>query len=345
MLVCPLDWGLGHATRCIPIIKEFQKRGCEVFIASSERALNLLKNEFPNLSVDQLPAYNPRYSSVLPMTLSMAMQVPKFMKVIQQEHESLKKIVEKRNIDLIISDNRYGCWSDTVKSIFITHQLNIIVPWYLNASVKKFNSKSIANFSLCWIPDWQGEKSLTGKLSSASASNVRYIGPLSRFTPLQGVEKQYELLAIVSGPEPQRQEFENLLRKKLNESEKKALLVRGIPSNSIIKKVNTIDEVDFLDAINLNRIIQASEIIICRSGYSTIMDLIKLNKNAILVPTPGQTEQGYLANRLSEKGIMCFENQRSFNLQRALLKHDNLKSVIELSIDTTTLSQAIGEVL
>ncbi len=345
VLICPLDWGLGHATRCIPIIKGFQERGCEIYIASSGQALQLLKNEFPELSFDELPAYNPYYSSVLPMTISMALQLPKFMKAIKKEHKVLKKIVEKRNIDLVISDNRYGCWSNQVKSIFITHQVNILVPWYLNRLVKKFNSKSIANFSLCWIPDWKGEKSLAGKLSQSSGNNFRYIGPLSRFKQVKKAEKQYELLAIISGPEPQRQVFENLIRKELLASGKKALLVKGIPSNSTIRKNDAIDEVDFLDATNLNKIIQSSEIIICRSGYSTIMDLIIVNKNAILVPTPGQTEQEYLAKRLSEKGIMCFENQNSFDMKRALLNYGKLKSLTELSIDTNALSQAIDEVV
>jgi UDP:flavonoid glycosyltransferase YjiC (YdhE family) len=125
ILVCPLDWGLGHATRCIPIINEFQKKGYKVFVASSGQALKLLKNEYPQLGFEELPAYNPHYYSALPMTISMALQLPKFIKTISQEHEQLERIVIEKKIDLVVSDNRYGCWSSHVKSIFITHQVNM----------------------------------------------------------------------------------------------------------------------------------------------------------------------------------------------------------------------------
>jgi hypothetical protein len=365
VLICPLDWGLGHATRCIPIIEEFKNRGCEVFIASSGQALRLLKQAFPSSEVDELPSYNPHYSSLLPMTISMGLQIPKFLRVIEQEHEVLERIIEERKIDLIVSDNRYGCWNSKVKSVFITHQINIIVPWYLRKLVNDFNAKCIARFSLCWIPDWPGGQSLAGELSRSEKENVRYIGPLSRFKKMAAQERRYDILAIISGPEPQRSEFEKILRKELinwmqeersqdlghqdtfkvsDAFKRKCLLVRGIPSDSSIKS-GAIDEVDFLPATALHSVIEASDVIICRSGYSTIMDLSKIGKKAILVPTPGQTEQEYLARSLMKKGIMYSEDQHSFKLDRALRKAKEYKNDVDFADNGMELKQAIDEVL
>jgi uncharacterized protein (TIGR00661 family) len=345
ILICPLDWGLGHATRCIPIIQGFLQKGCEVIIASNGQALRLLKTEFPQLSFHELPAYNPHYSAFLPMTFAMGLQLPKFLRVIKQEHQNLEKIIVDRKIDIVISDNRYGCWSNKIRSIFITNQANIIVPWYLKAGVDRFNKKCINRFSLCWIPDYEGEKSLTGKLSQISGSNVRFIGPISRFEKLHYIEKQYDILAVISGPEPQRSIFEKLIRKELIKSNRKSLLVRGIPSNMTIVKNSLHDEVEFLTANDLNFMIHASDIVISRSGFGMISDLVKLGKSAILVPTPGQTEQVYLAKTLKEKGIIYSENQRGFNLERSLKKMNSYKNLGEIDGAAMGLSKAIDEVL
>jgi uncharacterized protein (TIGR00661 family) len=345
ILICPLDWGLGHATRCIPIVNELLQRGCEVMIASSGQALSLLKNEFPHLAFEELPSYNPRYSTWLPMTVSMALQLPKFMNIVKKEHECLEKIVTEKNIDLVISDNRYGCWSEKIKSIFITHQVNILVPWYLNDWVSHFNQTQIRKFARCWVPDYKGNRSLAGELSQTAGDNFRFIGPLSRLTKLTSVEKRYDILAIVSGPEPQRSEFENLLRRALINANKEALLVKGIPSNSTIVNDGLLHEVDFLSATELNIAIHASDVVVCRSGYSTVMDLITLSKSAILIPTPGQTEQEYLATSLKEKGIMYSENQNNFNLNRAVHEMKSYTRKFDFDNSSLLLSKAIDEVI
>lgn len=293
------------------------------------------------------------------MTISMGLQIPKFLRVIEQEHEVLERIIEERKIDLVVSDNRYGCWNSKVKSVFITHQINIIVPWYLRKLVGNFNAKCIARFSLCWIPDWTGGQSLAGELSKSEKKNVRYIGPLSRFKKMAAQERRYDILAIISGPEPQRSEFEKILRKELinwmqeerqetfkgsEAFKRKCLLVRGIPSDSSIKS-GLIDEVDFLPATALHAVIEASDVIICRSGYSTIMDLSKIGKKAILIPTPGQTEQEYLAQSLMKKVIMYSEDQHSFRLDRARRKAKEYKNDVDFAGNGIELKQAIDEVL
>src|SRR5690349_9583884 len=165
ILVAPLDWGLGHATRCIPIINEFLSQGCEVQIASSGDALVLLKEEFPDLKFHSIVSYGAEYSRSLPFTIKILLQIPKFVRAIKKEHNETQTIVEREKIDLVISDNRYGCWSKEVLSVFIGHQLNLLTPifsWLGNY----LQRRAIQKFSRCWIPDNEGEKSVADELTS-----------------------------------------------------------------------------------------------------------------------------------------------------------------------------------
>src|SRR5882724_7091873 len=157
VLVTPLDWGLGHATRCIPVINEFLKQDCEVQIASSGGALVLLKKEFPSLKSHSIASYNAKYSTLLPFMVKILLQMPKFMKAIKKEHQQIEKIVREEKITLIVSDNRYGCWAENAHSVLITHQVNIIMApaWkWLEAIINFGNHKQIRRFTECWIPDF-----------------------------------------------------------------------------------------------------------------------------------------------------------------------------------------------
>jgi UDP:flavonoid glycosyltransferase YjiC (YdhE family) len=323
VLIAPLDWGLGHATRCIPIIQSLLQAECEVIIAGDGSSLELLKEEFPAFTFFSLPGYNPKYPSGNLMAMKMFLQLPHFLSVIKREHEIVERIVADNKIDLVISDNRYGCWSRKAKNIFITHQLNILLPAqisFLSPLLKFFVHKAIKKFDLCWIPDNGGDKSLTGVMSSPARFQHRFIGMLSRFTKcLPDQSFKYEVLVILSGPEPQRSLLEKILFDQICEVGFKTLMVRGVIGSSQIKNIHKhFQMVDFLNTAQLQAAICQSEIIIARSGYSTIMDLNKLEKKAIFIPTPGQTEQKYLAAVLSEKGIAYSTSQQKFNLVDAL---------------------------
>ncbi len=321
VLITPLDWGLGHATRCIPIIRELLNRSCIVYVAASGDSLILLKNEFPSLTFFLLPGYNPRYASSGNMVLTMALQLPKFIKVIKKEHKLVEALIDEFNIDLVISDNRYGCWSSKIPAVIMTHQLNILMPkkfTWLARWVRTINLGLLKKFSYCWIPDFSEGGSLAGTLANYnfnSLKQVTYIGALSRFSKVSGLEQKYDLLCILSGPEPQRSIFENILKEQLRDSGLAYFLVRGVPTVSGATQKN---EPDFLNSAELQTVIQQSSVIIARSGYSTIMDLYVLGKKAIFVPTPDQTEQEYLARRCKEKGIAYSMPQDSFNLKVAL---------------------------
>ena len=343
ILVAPLDWGLGHATRMIPVIYELQSLGAEVLIASDGQALSLLRKEFPQFTCINLPGYRVHYQKKGSLGITMLLQLPKILAAIRAEKKWLKKIISKENIDAVISDNRFGMYAKDIPCIFVTHQLNIIAPFpfkWMERWINKVNRRLIANFDACWIPDFEKEPGLSGALSHKFPlpDNAVFIGPLSRFS-YREVSKRYKLMVLLSGPEPQRSILEQQLLKQVKEytsrrnnqptnkevpadESEQLLFVRGIPegaSEGLPISPNT-TVVDYLLTEALNTAILESEIIISRPGYTTVMDLSILGSRAIFIPTPGQPEQEYLADYLTNKGICYTTNQSSFNLELALLE-------------------------
>ena len=326
ILVAPLNWGIGHATRCIPIINKLIEHNYNVIIASSGRSLDLLIKEFPKNDFIKITDYDVNYFSFLPLSFSIFLQIPKILMRIKKEKNELKKIIEDFNIDGVISDNRFGFYSKTKKSVFITHQLEIQSPYFKNL-IQKINYSYINKFSQCWILDHK-EPSLAGLLSNPKkeTKNQKYIGPQSRFEKKEA-KINYDILAIVSGPEPQRTIFENILIKELKKLNKKSLLVQGKPEINNKKTDKNLNVISHLSSEELNKAILESKLIICRSGYSTIMDLYKLEKNAILVPTPGQTEQEYLANHLSKNDSFKTQIQNRFSIEKAINQAKSFKKI------------------
>jgi uncharacterized protein (TIGR00661 family) len=332
VLVAPLDWGLGHATRCIPVIKELIIQGCEVILAGEGACAELLQTEFPELPILNLAGYNVRYHrSGRNLSIVIIRQLAKIRKAIAREHQWLKKAVEEYNIDAVISDNRFGLYHDQAPSVFITHQLSIKSPFgkWSEKLVQQWNYKYINRFTECWVPDFEDkDNNLAGKLSHPDKNPkipLKYTGPLSRFKDSgPGVENQ--LLILLSGPEPQRSIFENKLVDELAHYNGTAAVVRGLPATStVIPSSNQIRFYNHLPSAELNIRMQEASMVISRSGYSTVMDLVQLQKKSVLVPTMGQTEQEYLARYLEEKGIACALSQTDFSLLKAIKKADEFK--------------------
>jgi uncharacterized protein (TIGR00661 family) len=351
VLVAPLDWGLGHATRCIPIIRELVKRGCKVSIAGNGDSLALLRKEFPQKKFFELEPYAPVYSkSRSGMVWKMAAQIPKFYLTIKKEHEQIEKLVTENKFDLVISDNRYGCWSKQVTSVFVTHQSRILMPkrfGWLAPLVRIQNKKLIRKFNYCWVPDFPGGISLTGDLNKFTSNEkkfFKFIGPLSRFKATRKKKDPvYGVTIILSGPEPQRSMFEKLVRLQLSATDINYCLVRGVlnPSERTIAP----NIFDYLTTAKLQEVIESSKIIVARSGYSTVMDMASLHKKVIFVPTPGQTEQEYLAKRLHESGIAYGCPQSKFDLQYAINETQNFTGFKHINIDSELLSDTIDSLL
>jgi len=330
ILVCPLDWGLGHATRCIPIIRYLIEKKVEVIIGASGVSMTLLKEQFPGLEFITLPGYNVRYSSVLPIGLKVLMQFPRLISAVRKEHKILEQVINDKKIDAVISDNRYGVWSDKIPSVIITHQLNIMAPFGKNL-LNNMALEHIKKFNECWIPDYEGEENLSGNLSHPLPKeiNAKYIGILSRFEPIKNTiyKTEYQLLVILSGPEPQRSKLEKIILQQLQDLPLvKTLIIEGLPGED--SKKSGLQNVEIIPHLNDTEFcdkIYKSDIILSRSGYSTIMDLYALGwKKVIFIPTPGQTEQEYLGELFKKKKRAVVLLQKGFLLKDALKKTDNL---------------------
>ncbi|HTR81805.1 MAG TPA: glycosyltransferase [Bacteroidota bacterium] len=347
ILVAPLDWGLGHATRCIPIIRELGKHDCEVIVAADGRPYELLKREFPSLMMVRLPGISISYPEKGNMALGIIMQFPSIIASILREHRAMKKIHKELRIDGIVSDNRFGLFTKKIPSVYVTHQIAIEMPRsFLWASqfVRWLHKAVIRRYTECWIPDFDGEKNLSGKLSHGFAlpKNAKFVGPLSRMERISAPSQEYEILVVLSGPEPQRTVFENMLVEQLKFIPQKTLLVRGIPEkNQRIRISDSCIVVSHLDSDALNKAMAAAAIIIARPGYSTIMDLDALGKKAILIPTPGQTEQEYLAQRFRELKIFFTCEQKEFVLEKALKKIEDFSGLSSPMTNHSLLISAI----
>ncbi len=328
ILVAPLDWGIGHATRCIPIVYALINAGATVILAGEGNIEIILKKEFPDLPFLRLKGYNIRYSRqkrwFIPKLLS---QVPAIIRTIHTEQKWLRKVVQEHQIDGIISDNRFGLSHPDIPAVYITHQLHIETgnSW-LNRIAQNIHYGYINRFTACWVPDVEGAENLGGLLSHPQklpAVPVRYLGVLSRFTK-NVADANCPLLIVLSGPEPQRSIFEATIVEQLKSFDKPATLVRGLPGTTSKLAVSpNVTVVNYAAADTLNELTQNSRVVLARSGYSTVMDLAVLQQQAILVPTPGQQEQEYLAISLMEKGLFYSCRQQHFNLQHALAAATN----------------------
>lgn len=308
ILISPLDWGLGHASRIIPLINRYLEQGDNVIIAGSGLSLNLLEKQFPTLESIEIPSFSMRYSAGKSQVWAVAKAFPKLIYYSIREHSALKRIVKEKNIDFIISDNRFGLYHKTVPSAYITHQLLIKLPkgWAWLEPFVAFVHRCIINrFTECWVPDFEDmSESLAGELSHPTKKprNVKYIGTLSRFQ-LGASNLRNLVIAILSGAEPQRTIFENeLLTSLQNNTSENIILIQGkIEAEQKITKVGKVTVYNYMNTEELKEYMLKADEIICRSGYSSIMDLYALGKlkNATLIPTPGQSEQEYLAEYIS----------------------------------------------
>lgn len=328
ILVAPLNWGLGHASRCVPLIQRLVEEGHEVILGGDGDSLTLLRKHFPKLRYTYLAPLNLRYNKGKSQVFAMLRALPKLIVWSHKDHLMLKALLNEEFIDRVISDNRFGLYSKRTECIYITHQLHIIFPKglkWLESLVARMHARIYTRFNKVWVPDYEDPtKSLAGELSHPSTFNskhatlIEYIGPLSRFaTPspiTNSLSPEYDIVAVLSGLEPHRTFLEEEVLARYRNADEKVLIVQGLMSkpNTRIKRGN-ITIVPYMTDEELVAAMQGAKHIIARSGYSTIMDfdalgLIRMandtypnGKRIELIPTPGQPEQEYLAAFLTEK--------------------------------------------
>ena len=321
VLVSPLDWGLGHATRVIPLIRTLLDEGCEVTIAASDASKSLLRAEFPELVVLDIPGYRIRYPQKGSQFFrKMAFQLPRILQAILREHLWLRAAMRAHRWDIVVSDNRYGLFHARVHAVILTHQVRIRTGRRLmDVLLRPMLWRMLGCFDAVWVPDMPYEPNLAGDLCHGRMpAHVTHIGPLSRFAAL-GAPAASRLLMLLSGPEPQRTIFESILRRELATFAGDVVVVRGLPgSDHRHTDGNGVEWIDHLPARQLEALVSDLGLVISRSGYSTVMDLVRMGRPAVLVPTPGQGEQEYLARHLCATGLFPSLSQEAFTLSEAL---------------------------
>jgi hypothetical protein len=316
VLVAPLNWGLGHASRCIPIINYFLEQGAIVSIASDGAALELLKGEFPNLNSLELNSSQVVYSSSgFFFYLKLILQGRGLEERAKKDEILVESYAKKKHVDLIVSDHRFGAFSKKIKSVIISHQLQFKAGLFSRAS-SFMNAKYHNRYDEIWIPDAEVPFDLSGVLSHSKQVKVptQRIGVLSRFLETESLE-DIDYLAVISGPEPLRTSLEKCLITAFQVlSDKKTVIVRGVYNTPTLNDLPNINFYNHLKSKELNALICRSKLVVCRSGYSSVMDLACLGKKAFFIPTPHQGEQEYLAKRLEEQGIAPFSSQEDFKV-------------------------------
>lgn len=293
-----LNWGLGHATRCEKLIDHFVAKGYQIVLASDGMALAYLRKRYPQISCHELPPLLIRYplKHLLLRQCVLAFQVARS---VSRDHLAFQELVEKIHPGIIISDNRYGCYAVGYQNYIITHQINPEAPWYFKKPVQWVVRHWLRKFTEIWIPDCQGTLNLSGKLSQPlKKTTVRYLGNMSRFSHLAGTasEKYLPILIVLSGPEPHRSQLEKKILEQLSSQPHSAILVRGTNKPLILPvPLQVIETIDMADTHQLSVLLTHAKMYIGRCGYTTLMDLHALGIPALLIPTPGQPEQEYLA--------------------------------------------------
>lgn len=350
ILVCPLDWGIGHASRCVPIIKLLSERGLNVILGASGRPAAFLRSEFPMLEFIPVEGYNIRYPIHGSMAIQMMKQFPSLQKSIKKEHKLLDTLIDKYEINAVLSDNRFGMWSEKVHSIYMTHQVMIKAPQYLSFTesiLYAMHRRYISKYDECWIPDIEENNGLSGDLAHKKKAGIPsyFIGPQSRFKESASTvhEKKYELMFIISGPEPQRSVFENMVLEQLSRSKHTALVVLGKPELKEPSRLEGNIEIHaHMNTEEMQRAMLSSDLIVCRPGYTSIMDLSALGRPAAFVSTPGQTEQQYLTLFHLHQGHYYSVSQKDFNITGLIAASKDYRG-IKLSADNSILHDRIDQ--
>jgi hypothetical protein len=327
--IAPLDWGLGHATRCIPLIRAFESLDYKIYIAADGKHEIILKEAFPHATFLSLQGYRIWYTKKgLFFIPGIILQIPKIIKAIFKEYFWLKKVAKKCQFDLVVSDNRFGFFNKKIKSVFITHQLELQTPFGWSTRLNQIITyKILKNYSACWIADMKPPHNLSGILANPKvlpSMPIWYMNCLARLQENDKIDTQNKIstiqfLGIVSGPEPQRTLLENILWEQGNTLDEPFTIIAGLPNDKLYNKITTKGALyHHLNESALKDEINKAEYIICRGGYTTLMEMIPFGKKLILIPTPGQTEQIYLAKYWQAKKWAISFEQKYFDLPSAI---------------------------
>ncbi len=353
-IVAPLDWGLGHATRCVPLIRRLQSTH-RVILASDGRAAAFLRREFPELPLVELPSYGIRYPThPWAMVPAMVLQLPRLWMTLRAEQGLIQRLADENRCRVIFSDNRPGCHARGCRNVYMTHQVTIAAPTGLHWAEPwgaRLHAWAYRAFDEVWIPDLPSPPGLAGKLSHGFRPiGARFVGILSRFTASslpRAVGPGREVIALLSGPEPQRTMLEQRLADQARAIQQPLTIVRGQPECSEERIEGCLRWISHLETPELLERLRAAELVICRPGYSSLMDLTRIGVRALLVPTPGQTEQEWLGDHLARQGWFHSVRQDRFDLKRdmALAQSTPGMTPVPATNSEELLAEALAETL
>lgn len=321
VLVAPLDWGLGHSTRDIPIIQRLLELEARPVLGADKGPLALLRDRFPELPWVRIPGVEVRYAKGASQGWAMAKQFPAMVRSVREEHHLFLDLRRQLALDAVISDQRFGLHAEGMPSVIITHQVFPFTP-FAQGVLRRINLRSIARFDRCWIPDDAEPPGLAGDLSHGRQlpPNARYIGPLSRMEPASAIppREHYEVVCVISGPEPQRSLFEQQLTEQLQRIAGRHLMVLGKPDPPLDETIGNVRRIGHLGGDALTGALLQARLIVSRTGYTTLMDLARIHRGALLVPTPGQEEQEYLGRMHAQGERFLVQEQRTLDIAAAL---------------------------
>lgn len=336
------DWGLGHATRSLPLIRALLDRGDTVTVlVAPGNALRLLQAELGDRCAFYPYADIPKPFSRFPALfyLRMSLSMPQVMALFRREHELTEKLVKERDLDCVVSDTRYGIWSQAVPSYCILHSLRQLIPFrphWLERLVERSQCRKLSGFTKVLIPDMEEDGGLSGELSHDldidwGAGRLEWIGPLSGVRVQPG-KRDIDMFFSISGIEPQRTIFERKVLDALPQLTGRIVVTLGQPARAdeCIERGNATIH-GCLDRHAQADMLNRARITITRSGYTTLMELAELGGRALLVPTPGQSEQEYLARLHRERGRMWSTTQSELDLPADLERAANLPGLPRVS--------------
>jgi len=288
ILISPLNWGMGHVSRCIPLIDQFLKNGNIVHVAADDQQRSIFEQYFTEVAFIEHQGYPFRFGERGNFGLDLASQFRQLQTRLKEELIQTERMVEDHSIDVVVSDHRYGFMSSGAYSILLTHQLNLPVRWY-EGWVQRLHHLLISKFDEIWVPDTE-QSNYAGDLSrNTKGFKVNYLGHLSRFSIYDKIPKSDHQIVIASGPDIYAVPFVREQLKKVSDA------IQIIAREDVIAQLEGHNRfLALTDWKEADRTILSAAKIISRSGYSTLMDLIELKTPFSITPTPGQREQEYL---------------------------------------------------
>ncbi len=335
VIVAPTDWGLGHSTRDIPIIRELQRRGHEVTVATGSRALSLLKQEVPECRFLTMPGPKVRYGRTKFFITEFVREIPKVLLSYNRENRDLHRLLEKESFDLIISDSRFGFYSEWVPSYLINHQISFDLPLgrAVEYAMARFNEYNFSNFNRVIVPDQNLKKGLAGGIAKTKIEGIRkklfYAGILSSVSKTRSKE-DIDYLISISGPEPQRTLLEKTVLPQMKHLEGKKVVVLGLPQSNKTRNAKDLFLKDHANREEMADYMNRARFIITRSGYTTMMEVAELDKKrGLFIPTPGQPEQEYLSKWYEKNNWFHSVQQNKLNLAKDVSEAEGYKGFPE----------------